>query len=279
MSRRLGAALLVASLWLVASAPALATAVTSARLQALAARAAAGDAQALAELRTVTTVDGQPADVAAALSGAGPAELHARLTTLARSGPAAPTISPPDAQRSAEALLQNRRYGRPVLDPISKLLQSFARFLARLAGDAPGGAVVFWALAGVAVLAVAAIGARRALRRLDSEGRSAVGSDSPGGEDPAALEREAQAAEARGEFDEAVRLRFRAGLLALNERSAIDYRPSLLTGEVARQLRDREFDALAGDFDRIAYGGARADEDDARAAREGWLRVLQGAAR
>lgn len=279
MNRRLGAGLLVASLWLVVSAPALATTVTYPQLRALAACAAAGDAQALAELRTVTSVGGQPADVAAALSGAGPAELHARLTTLARSGPVTSTISPPEAQRSAEALLENRRYGKPVLDPISRLIQSFARAVARLAANTPGGALVFWAIAGAAVLAVAVLGARRILRRLDAEGQRTAGEERAAGADPASLERLAQAAEARGAFDEAVRLRFRAGLLSLGERSAIDYRPSLLTGEVARQLHDREFDSLAGDFDRIAYGGASADEDDARAAREGWPRVLEGAGR
>jgi hypothetical protein len=283
MNRRLGAGLLVASLWLVVSAPALAATVTYPQLRALAARAAAGDAQALAELRTVTSVGGQPADVAAALSGAGPggrgSPLNARLTTLARSGPVTSTISPPEAQRSAEALLENRRYGKPVLDPISRLIQSFARAVARLAANTPGGALVFWAIAGAAVLAVAAIGARRMLRRLDAEGQRTVGEEHAAGEDPASLERLAQAAEARGAFDEAVRLRFRAGLLSLGERSAIDYRPSLLTGEVARQLHDREFDSLVGDFDRIAYGGASADEDDARAAREGWPRVLEGAGR
>ncbi len=279
MNRRLGAALAVALLWLVAGAPARATGVSSAQLHVLAARAAGGDTQALAALRTVTAVGGQPADVAAALSGAGPLELHARLVALAKSGPAASTISPSEAQHSAAALLQNRRYGKPVLDPIAKLLQSVGRFLGRLAAHTPGGAVVFWGLAGAVVLALAAIGARRALRRLDSEERRTIGAEERAGDDPVALELQAQAAEARGAFDEAVRLRFRAGLLALNDRSAIDYRPSLLTGEVARQLHDRDFDALAGDFDRIAYGGAPADEDDARAAREGWPRVLDGARR
>ena len=279
MTRRLGAALLVASLWLVAGAPARATEVTNAQLHALSARGAAGDVPALAALRAVTSVDGQPADVAAALSGAGPAQLHQRLTALARSGPAGSTISPSAAQRSAEALLQDRRYGKPVLDPITKLLQSLGRFLTRLADNTPGGALVFWALAGVVVLALAAIGARRTLRRLGSPGRRTIGAEESGSEDPAALERQAQEAEARGAFDEAVRLRFRAGLLALGERSAIDYSPSLLTGQVARQLHDRDFDDLAGAFDRITYGGARADEADARAAREGWPRVLEEANR
>ncbi len=279
MNRRLGAALLVASLWLGASAPALATEVTGTQLHALAARAAAGDTAALAELRTVTSVEGQPAQVGAALSGAGPEQLHARLVALASSAPAQTTISPAQAQRSAAALLQDRRYGKPVLDPITKVLQSLGRFIAKLAANAPGGALVFWAVAGALVLVLAAIGTRRALRRLDADRRPASGAGERAGDDPGALERAAQAAEARGAFDQAVRLRFRAGLLSLSERSAIDYRPSLLTGEVARELHSREFDALAGTFDRVAYGGVHADENDARAAREGWPRVLEGTAR
>ncbi len=99
------------------------------------------------------------------------------------------------------------------------------------------------------------------------------------GEDPSALEQEAQAAEARGAFEHAVRLRFRAGLLRLGSRAAIEYRPSLLTAEVASRLHSPQFDSLAESFERIAYGGAGARSDDADAAREGWRSVLSHAER
>ena len=68
-------------------------------------------------------------------------------------------------------------------------------------------------------------------------------------EDPAVLEREADDAERRGDLERAVRLRFRAGLLRLGDRGAIEYRPSLTTSEV-RGL-------LGSDFVRSARGHVR----------------------
>ena len=58
----------------------------------------------------------------------------------------------------------------------------------------------------------------------------------PEADDPQALERAAEAAERDGEWERAVRLRFRAGLLRLDRRKVLVYRPSLTTGEVARAL-------------------------------------------
>ena len=96
---------------------------------------------------------------------------------------------------------------------------------------------------------------------------------------PESLEREALQAERAGAFTDAVRLRFRAGLLGLSAREVIEYRPSLLSTEVARRVRSQRFDTLSESFDRIAYGGAPAGESDAKAAREGWAAVLRERAR
>jgi hypothetical protein len=93
-------------------------------------------------------------------------------------------------------------------------------------------------------------------------------------EDPAVLERGAEEAEARYAFAEAVRLRFRAGLLRLGARSAIEYRPSLLTADVARRLQSPEFDRLADTFERVTYGRATAEGADAAEARDGWRKIL-----
>ena len=90
----------------------------------------------------------------------------------------------------------------------------------------------------------------------------------------AALRREAEAAEALGAFDDAVRLRFRAGLTTLDERGVLEVRPGTPTAVVARRLRSPAFREVAAGFSAVAYGGAEADEGDARAAREGWERVL-----
>jgi hypothetical protein len=86
-------------------------------------------------------------------------------------------------------------------------------------------------------------------------------------EDPAELERAADAAERAGQLDVAVRLRFRAGLLRLGNRGAIRYRPSVTTNEVRRVLGSETFDELARTFDAVAYGGRDAGPPDVDAAR------------
>jgi hypothetical protein len=96
-------------------------------------------------------------------------------------------------------------------------------------------------------------------------------------EDPADLERAADAAEHAGQLDVAVRLRFRAGLLRLGDRGAIRYRPSVTTNEVRRVLGSDAFDELARTFDAIAYGGRDAEPPDVDAARREWPRIVAGA--
>ena len=80
----------------------------------------------------------------------------------------------------------------------------------------------------------------------------------------ARLERLADEAEAAGAFEQALRLRFRAGLLRLDDGGAIDYRPSISTREVSRKLRSEDFDALATTFDDVVYGGRAAEDADVR---------------
>lgn len=97
--------------------------------------------------------------------------------------------------------------------------------------------------------------------------------------DPDALERAADDAERGGELDEALRLRFRAGLLRLDSRGAITFRPSLTTGEVRRLLGSDTFDDLATTFEEVAYGGRHAAPPDVENARRAWPRLLEEAGR
>jgi hypothetical protein len=273
MKVRLAAIALIASLGLSIASTAQAAGVTTRQMHALAARAQAGDAAALAELQAVTQVDGRPAQIAAALGGASTRELSARLAALATGGGAA-SVSATAAQRTAASILSEPRFGSaPVPDPLSTVFDKLGRWIARLAAGVPGGPAVLWALAAALVLAVAGLGARRMMRRLDPPTQVGISAERAARDDPSWLEREAQAAEARGAFGDAVRLRFRAGLLMLSSRLAIEYRPSLLTTDVARRLRSTQFDALATSFERIAYGDAAAGAADAAAAREGWKRL------
>jgi hypothetical protein len=274
MIARAGALALACSLLFLAPASAGATNVTDAQLRTLATQASTGDPTALAQLRAVDAVDGQPANINDALNTSDPAALRSRLQALATpASGAAPDAG--QAQASAASVLHQRQYGRaPLPDPIGTAFNKVGHFLAKLASNAPGGPVVFWLVLAVLVLAGAGFGARRMLRRLDPATRTARLYDGGAAESPDALMRKAAAAEARGAFGEAIRLRFQAGLLTLGERGRLDYRPSLLTGEARRTLHSRTFDDLAAHFEQVAYADAPADAEQAAAARDGWDAVL-----
>jgi hypothetical protein len=276
MTRRLGWVALAAAIAALLPSVATATEISSAELRVLAAQAAAGDSAALADLRAVTTVDGRPAAIAEALATQSTQQLRSRLETLARvSGTSPATPETAGAQRQAEEILGAQRYSpTPVPDPVGSVLRKLGHALGRLSAGAPGGPAVFWGAVAAVVLALTFLGVRRSLRRLDPALQAGVGAHLAIGDTPRSLERDATAAEARGAFGDAVRLRFRAGLLSLSARKAIDYRPSLLTADVSRTLRSPEFDALAATFERIAYGGAPGAEADAAAARAGWKALL-----
>jgi hypothetical protein len=142
-------------------------------------------------------------------------------------------------------------------------------------GWIPGGSYTFWAIVATVVVALGAItsfrmGRRRAGRQLLAGATRAVGEEL----DPRRLEREAAAAERRGDYELALRLLFRAGLLRLHRAEAIEFRESMTTGDVARRLRLPEFDRLGTRFDEIAYGREPALKRDVESTREGWQAVL-----
>jgi hypothetical protein len=156
-------------------------------------------------------------------------------------------------------------------------LRSAGRALADLV---PGGPVV---RAVLAVLVVAALVGflvvpylRRRSARLERQGRGAA---RHGGVDPADLERQAEAAEAGGDLDHALRLRFRAGLLRLALGRRVAREATLPSGELSRRLGSRQFDDLARTFDEVVYGGRPARPEDVSQARDGWPRVLEEAGR
>jgi hypothetical protein len=95
------------------------------------------------------------------------------------------------------------------------------------------------------------------------------------GPSPEELERAAADAESAGDLSLAVRLRFRAGLLALERQGMISLRASLTTAAIERRLDSREFARVAETFEEVAYGGRIPDRDDLEAQRAGWRRVLE----
>jgi hypothetical protein len=287
--RAAGVAVLTVMLTLAAVGPARAqTAVTGAQLQALAERAS-GDPRALAQLRVVQQVDGRPVDMARALAGAEGPELMSRLQALAGGGAPAPaTVDALQARQAAEDVLEGRRFKpsrvprpfagilrtlggwlEPVVEPLGGL---WARITASVAGQLALVAVVF----ALALLICARLVGRRspdAIRRSTRLGAEGEGLD------PDELERRAAEAERAGDLDRAVRLRFVAGVLRLDEAGVVTYSSSLTTGQLRARLGAGTFAELAAAFDEIAYGGRPAAEGDVRAAAEGWPRVLAEARR
>jgi hypothetical protein len=196
--------------------------------------------------------------------------------------------SPAAAREQAHQILQERRFQgtdlpRPLEKPLEWLgdkAQPVLDWINDRGVAVPGGPFVLWMVLAVGVLLAAGTITGTSIRRRALAIERARAAALPEAEDPAALERAAERAEREGDYEHAVRLRFRAGLLRLDRRRVLVYRPSLTTGEVARAIHAPAFDEIGARFDEIAYGGRPAEAADAAAARRGWKDVLgQAAAR
>lgn len=192
------------------------------------------------------------------------------------------------ARQAARTILREGRFHPPavprplhgLLHAIGRALQAPVHLLSRavddLAGIIPGGRAVVWILLALAVIGVAVLLARRysrlaLIRSTEGPARRA--------ERPlraADLLRAAEAAEREGRLEEALRLRFRAGLASLNERGVIGAPDGVPNLEVARRLHSRRFDSLSRRFEEVAYGAGRAGPADVEEARRGWSAVLAG---
>jgi hypothetical protein len=266
----------------LAPSAARATDVSGLQFRDLAARAIDSPVS-LAALRRVDSVDGRRVDVRGALRGATGRELDARLRGLAaRVAPA--RVPSAEARRQARDILSQSRFtGTTVPGPFRSLLDWIGdgvRAIARAIDDVlPGGRRVVWIVLAALVAVLAAIVARRTLTRRVHAAAEAAAAAAPARDDARALERRADAAEAAGDLQTALRLRFRAGLLRLDARGAIEFRPSISTYEVRRALRSADFDVLAYDFDEVVYGGRPAASADLESARRRWPEVVEHAGR
>lgn len=195
-------------------------------------------------------------------------------------------VDPDAARHVAEAILGERRFEpdrsprplRGVLVWIEEhLIDPVARAVARAWDAVPWPIGVALLVLAAALLLVLIVRAVRSVARGRSGAGAAPALPRGAGEDPAELEEEALAAEARGDYERAVRLRFRAGLLRLGGRGAITYRPSVTTASVRARLRSPRFDELATTFEEVTYGTRVAGPPDAGAARREWPEVVTAA--
>jgi hypothetical protein len=273
---------LLAALILAAPSTAAAQGVSGVELSALAERAA-DDPEARAQLLAVKEVDGRPVAVREAMEGAEGAELERRARLIVASVDAAGDARPAaEPRREAQAVLDERRFHgaelpRPFAGPLEWLgerAEPVVDWINDLGRGLPGGSIALWTVLAAGVLLAAGTVTSTTIRRRALAIERARAAALPATEDPRALEREAERAERDGDWERAVRLRFRAGLLRLDRRSVIVYRPSLTTGEVARAVGSPAFREVGERFDAIAYGGRRAQREDAEHARRGWAEVL-----
>ncbi|MGZ4691048.1 MAG: DUF4129 domain-containing protein [Acidimicrobiia bacterium] len=192
-------------------------------------------------------------------------------------------VDPDAARRAARDIVGSRRFRpeevpKPLegvlqwigdrLEPLGDVFGAIADFFSHGVGLALFLALLVAVVAGAAFL-IARGRASRAARFVRGSKRAEAARL-----DPDQLERDATEAEAAGDLDRAIRLRFRAGLLRLDGVGAIRYRPSLTSTQVARTLRSRDFEELVSTFDAIVYGGRPADSIDLVDARARWPRVL-----
>jgi hypothetical protein len=289
--RALPAALILAAAVTLTAAPANAVEASGEQVRDLAERALF-DAEALEQLRSIDSVDGRPIDLGAALAGADEIELNARLRSLSQTDQA-PIVDGAAARSTARQILADPRFhatepprpfkgvldalgdwlDRNVSQPVARAYRAFVRWV-------PGHeATVFGLLIAIALTLVVFVVMRLARRRVRA---AHLEPDLPRSrsrrDDPKALERRAQEAEAAGDYATAIRLRFVAGLIRLDDAGAIRYGPSLTAGQVRRKLRLQPFDRVSGSFEAVAYGGRTPTIDDVEESKAGWHNVLQGVA-
>ena len=180
-----------------------------------------------------------------------------------------------DLSETLQRVLDEPRFDAPPESWWDRFLERALSEIARLFAaviDAVGGPIVaaFLALAIVGVIS-AFVAFRLAGRRgTVLEDRLALERLLQEGADPDDFLRDAEAASSDGDHARAVRLRFVGGVLDMARRGRIRYESGLTTDGIARQVADPEFDALAAQFDTVAYGDVDpGTEGDAR-SRRGW---------
>lgn len=196
-------------------------------------------------------------------------------------------VDPVRAREVAREILEGRAYRggdtpRPLAGPlrwVGERLRPVGDFFSSVVDWTAGrlGGPLGVILLAVAVVAIVAFAVWRAVRRSRAVDEAAAGGGAPGGPGELGaetLERQAAEADRRGDHSLAIRLRFRAGLVRLDAARAITLRPSLTSGQVARQIRRADLDELAVTFDAVAYGGRVGRPDQSEQARLTWPRIV-----
>jgi hypothetical protein len=225
----------------------------------------------IADLDQLDQIDGVPIDLVSFVDAAGgDADLAAEIIRSDF------TADPgPDVIAAVESILSQERFARSSTTALERWLDRVGSWLTdRMTtlsgGNGPNARISLVAV--ILVLAVVGLAVRVATRRRATVVRRRHTLDRliEEGADPAELERQAEAAAARADYAESVRLRFIAGILRLDQQGTIRFTKGLTTGEIAGTLANPVFDDLHRDFDRVVYGDELATSNMDDRARAGW---------
>lgn len=131
-----------------------------------------------------------------------------------------------------------------------------------------------WIVASVLALGVGALLGVVLIRRRSRISARPTAAKAIAMEDPSDLERAAEAAEAEGDNELAVRLRFQLGLARLQAQGVISHRFTMTSHQLQRIVRSPLFDNLASRHESITYAKQRASADDVTSARDEWGQLL-----
>lgn len=191
---------------------------------------------------------------------------------------------PAEARRLAEKILSDRKYKEarppnPFERPIAWIGATVRRFFSSIADLVdriiPGNARQAWGvIALLAGLATVLFVIQLAIRRQRVRAIAAIGKASLTFEDPAQLEALAAAAANKANYGESIRLRFRAGLVRLEQSRRIADPSHHTNGDIYESVRAEPLLHLQRQFDQIIYGRAEANADDEAEARRNWKHLL-----
>lgn len=189
-------------------------------------------------------------------------------------------MTPAEARAAARRILdrpeyQERRPPRPLRGVLEWIGERFAP-VGRAVDDVGGNRLLAVGVA-AAILVTAGVVTALVIRHRAGAASGGAGWAPAGGrrERPGELDRRADAAERGGDLELALRLRFRAGLLRLDEAGVLSYRASLTTGTVTRAVTSPALARMASTLEEVVYGRRPASLDDLAEARAGWPAVLR----
>jgi hypothetical protein len=151
------------------------------------------------------------------------------------------------------------------------LARWFISLAAAVGGNVPAALILVALVVGLALVVSLTLGRRRADDMLRSASLERLIAE---GGDPAQLERQSEEAAERGDHAAAIRLRFMAGLLRLDQQDRITFRAGTLNFEVSSTLGSETFDRLWAQFDEITYGDRPASAGDHLEAVRSWATLL-----